>query len=268
MPRDQQDDRIKRLLKSSIVIEEIAAAKIDQRLFERFADLYFDLLSPEELEVISDEQLLGKVLSHLQVVLASGSEQTIVDVYHSSLVSDLSILRIVVPDNPFLLDSVTMKLNDLNLDIRLVIHPVVAVKRNRKGKVVDIVSGKRSRKGYTHLSLMHFELEKSGVGRRQERIVKEIRAVLKDVAICCEDWQPIVKQLDQVNHELKQTKTINDLAETSRFIKWLQDDNFIFLGYCKDSLSKNRQTLNFTRGSGLGLLRQGHKDFLPAGTAE
>ena len=267
MPRDQLDDRIKRLLKSSIVIEEIAAAKIDQPLFERFADLYFDLLSPEELEVISDEQLLGKVLSHLQVVLASGSEQTKVDVYHSSLVSDLSILRIVVPDNPFLLDSVTMKLNDLNLDIRLVIHPVVAVKRNRKGKVVDIVSGKCSRKGYTNLSLMHFELEKSGVDRRQERIVKEIRAVLKDVAICCEDWQPIVKQLDQVNHELKQAKTINGLAETSRFIKWLQDDNFIFLGYCKDSLSKNRQKLNFTRGSGLGLLRQGHKDFLPAGTA-
>ncbi len=267
MPKDRQDDRIKRLLNSSVVIDEVAAAKIDRPLFERFSELYFDLLSPEELETISDDQLLGKVLSHLRVVLASKPEQTKVDLYHSPLACDISILRIVVPDNPFLLDSVTMKLNDLNQDIRLVIHPVVAVKRNRQGKVVDIVSGKRARKGFTHLSLMHFELDKSGVGRRQDRIVKEVRAVLKDVATCCEDWQPIVKQLDQISTELKRTKGISGLAETSRFIKWLQDDNFIFLGYCKDSLSNDRQSLNYTRGSGLGLLRQGHEDYLPGGTA-
>ncbi len=267
MPKDRQDDRIKRLLESSIVIEEVAAAKIDYSIFERFAQLYFDLLSPEELEATSDEQLLGKALSHLQVVLASRPEQTIVDAYQSPLVSDISIVRIVVPDNPFLLDSVTMKLNQLDLDIRLVIHPVIAIKRNRKGNVIDIVSGKRARKGYTLLSLMHFELDKSGVGRRQDRIVKEVRAVLKDVAMCCEDWQPIVKQLDQVNAELKKLKKVDGLAETLRFIKWLRDDNFIFLGYCKDTLSKNRQALNYSRGSGLGLLRQGHKDYLPSGTA-
>ena len=267
MSRDQQDDRIKRLLKSSIVIDEVAAAKIEQSVFERFAELYFDLLSSQELERISDAQLLGKVLSHLQVVLASKPGKTNVDLYHSPLVSDISILRIVVPDNPFLLDSVTMRLNDLNLDIRLVIHPVVAVKRNSKGKVVDIVSGKHASKVYTHLSLMHFELGRSEVGTRKDRIVKEVQAVLKDVATCCEDWQPIVKQLDQVNDELKKVNSINILAETTRFIKWLRDDNFIFLGFCKDSLSKNRQALNYTRGLGLGLLRQGHKDYLPGGTA-
>ena len=48
-----------------------------------------------------------------------------------------TVIQIVNDDMPFLVDSVTAALNSRGYGVRLLIHPVIGVKRDAKGKIVE-----------------------------------------------------------------------------------------------------------------------------------
>ena len=55
--------------------------------------------------------------------------------------SPRTIVEIVNDDMPFLVDSVTAALNNIDLIVHLVIHPIFRVKRDGKGKVAELLDG-------------------------------------------------------------------------------------------------------------------------------
>src|SRR4030095_10611592 len=69
-----------------------------------------------------------------------------------------SIVEIVTDDMPFLVDSVAMELNRNGLVIHLPIHPVIAVRRDEAGGLVDVLPP--DAEGGIRESYLHFEVDR------------------------------------------------------------------------------------------------------------
>ncbi len=72
------------------------------------------------------------------------------------------------------------------------------------------------------------------IGRISRGLTQALSQVLTDVRAAVEDWQPMRQVLRQVTAELSERPppvARPELAEVQDFLRWLDDDNFTFLGY-------------------------------------
>ncbi len=103
-------------------------------------------------------------------------------------------LAIVNDDMPFLVDSVCATIAGFGLTIERLIHPVVAVRRDADGQLMQIIEqahGEEHRE-----SVIYIELERTDARVRRE-LVKALRANLKDVAAAVADWMALQEMLEQ-----------------------------------------------------------------------
>ena len=85
-------------------------------------------------------------------------------------VSPHSVVELVVEDMPFLVDSMTMELTRHGCGLHLVVHPVITVRRDANGALVEVLPARRrsttvKRKptippGLTRESFMHIEIDR------------------------------------------------------------------------------------------------------------
>jgi len=163
------------------------------------------------------------------------------------------IVQIVNDDMPFLVDSVSAALTGLGLEVRLVIHPVLAVRRNKAGGLVgdgsDLADDVRE-------SMMHVEVAGDLAGERGAAVAGRLEAVLAHVRSVVDDVFEMRGMAAQVAHESRAALgpiSAAEGAETADFIKWLDDDNFLFFGTREYALGES--DLRVIPGSGKGLLR-------------
>ncbi|CAN0522273.1 unnamed protein product, partial [Laminaria digitata] len=172
-----------------------------------------------------------------------------------------TVVEIVNDDMPFLVDSVTAELNRRNLTVHLIIHPVIPVKRSAAGKLSQVVKDGDLSVTVAE-SVMHLQITEQTDAAMLKDLAKSLEKVLSDVRAAVEDWRPMRVRIADVIAELDSTlQTANvpkdEIDESAAFLRWLDDNNFTFLGYrdyaCKGGTK--RQTLSIVPGSGLGLLR-------------
>ena len=60
-------------------------------------------------------------------------------------------VEIVCDDMPFLVDSVTMELNRLGMTVHLIVHPVICVRRDRKGRLLKVMDSRCRRRRHRAL---------------------------------------------------------------------------------------------------------------------
>src|SRR5205085_6993646 len=87
-------------------------------------------------------------------------------------------IGIVNDDMPFLVDSVANAIASRHLTIHRLLHPVVCVERDPKGRLGSI--GPLCSDETRRESMMYIELDRADARGRQE-LVRELRAVLADV---------------------------------------------------------------------------------------
>ena len=170
-----------------------------------------------------------------------------------------SVIEIVTDDMPFLVDSISSELTRRELPIHLVIHPILKVRRDKAGKVIDILE-----RGHVDIdarseSFMHFQIT-----QQPDAALKEIEAalhdVLRDVQYSVVDWRPMRERMETVIDDLNiEPKGIllEEAQEVRELLRWLHDNHFTFLGFREYKVSgtgkKTRVTVD--RDSGLGILR-------------
>ena len=119
----------------------LAASRLDadrQKFIEPFAREYFSRLDSDDLAERTPEDLLGALLSHLQLGQERQPGKAKVRVFSPSAGEDgwwsrHSVIQIVNDDMPFLVDSTTMEINRQGLTLHLIAHPIYAVERDEKG---------------------------------------------------------------------------------------------------------------------------------------
>ena len=162
---------------------------------------------------------------------------------------------------PFLVDSIIAELNRVERNIHLIIHPVVAVVRDKNGKRKAVVprSDVAASKGLVE-SYMHFEIDRETEQADLDALTHCITVILDDVRVAVADWQTMRQRLTESLAEIERAKAPipkDDVEESKEFLKWLGDENFIFLGYRQYRFvrEEGNEFLKVQPETGLGILR-------------
>ncbi len=235
-----------------------------------FAQHYYKLVAIEDLQKRNIDDLYGAVLSHWNFLSASDSEKTYVKVYNPEFEkhgwrSAHTIIEIVHPDLPFLVDSVSRAISFLNLTNHLMITPgSVKVTRDKNNQITDIKLPDYSKNTTSDYdSIIYIEVDKQDNKKDLRKIEGYIQEVLSDVRVVVHDWQKMRDQASAIKLELDQANNKynhDEVKEATDFIQWLAEDHFTFLGCCdyvfvKDATS-NSETLQLIEQSGYGILSQ------------
>ena len=257
----------------------LAASRLDaarQKIIEGFAREYFRRLDSEDLAERTPEDLLGALLSHLQLGQQRQPGRPKVRVFSPTAGEDgwwsrHSVIQIVNDDMPFLVDSTTLEINRQGLTLHLIAHPIYAVERDAQGSLKAIGPRAQSPQAPRE-SWMHVEIDRLVDAEQREALAAGIERVLADVRAAVHDWKPMLARLHEAIAELEHVPANLPQAtagESRALLQWLAEDHITLLGYRQHDLvqEKGEPALRLVPGSGLGLLRETAQEQLSASFA-
>ncbi|HYN92257.1 MAG TPA: NAD-glutamate dehydrogenase [Pilimelia sp.] len=176
-----------------------------------------------------------------------------------------TVIEIVTDDMPFLVDSVTALLAAHHLDVRLLVHPLVVVRREPLGRLTEVaaeVEPDDAIAGDLVESWIRIEIDPVRDPVAREQLRRELHRVLTDVREAVEDWPKMRERARTLADELiagtGSPAPAKDITDSVELLRWLADDHFTFLGYREYRLadgSGGEKLLAAVLGSGLGILR-------------
>lgn len=172
----------------------------------------------------------------------------------------LTVVEILNDDMPFLVDSLMAEIQARGLMSRLVLHPILKVRRSATGRLEAVVGpGDRNWSDGTQESFITVHLGALSEEAAAD-LVAALSAVLDDVRIAVTDWHTMLARLDRAVEALERNPpgiAPGLLSESLAFCRWLRDGNFTFLGLREFRLQGDIESGDLVPvdGSGLGVLR-------------
>jgi glutamate dehydrogenase len=238
---------------------------------EEFVRQYYRWVAPEDLQGKSGLDLYGAALSHLNFARERTPGESKVRVFNPQFEVDgwqstHTALQIVTDDMPFLIDSVGMELSRRGFGIHSVIHPVIAVRRDDNGHLVEVLPySTEATEGAIRESVINVEVDRQTDHQDLEALRGYVLRVLGEVRATVEDWSALRAQALDVAASLEENPPAgidpDDVAETKAFVEWLEAHNFTFLGYREYEVvnAEGDIRLAAVQGTGLGILRGGRE---------
>ncbi len=229
-----------------------------------FVKDYYRGVDESDLRATAPEALAAAAAGHLRFGATRKPGQALVRVFNPSAARDgwdsaRTVVEVVTDDMPFLVDSLAMVLNGSGLSIHTMVHPVLGVVRDRRGRI-ESVSGQLD--GRPAESWQHIEVDSAGDAAQLERLRERIEATLDDVRVAVTDWPRMVARARAIANDVRDGLpgiAAAEAREAAAFVDWLADNHFTFLGYREYKLKRGPTTdkLVPVTKSGLGLLRSG-----------
>ncbi|MET0496836.1 MAG: NAD-glutamate dehydrogenase domain-containing protein [Steroidobacteraceae bacterium] len=252
------------------IIERIAAAatkhanRSDRTVAEAFTRQYYRGVDEEDLGEYSVEQLALAALGHLQFAKTRKPSRPAVRIFNPDPDSDgwactHTIVEVTVEDMPFLVDSLNMVLSRAGLRIHLMAHPVIAVRRDRAGRI-SAVGADDAKDGFVKESWQHIETDRIVDPAAMRAIEAKILSMLDDVQLAVQDW-PKMRELAAGLAASFLTQPApapaGETGEIRALLEWLAQDHFTFIGYRQYRLQRGRSEdiLEPLPETGLGILR-------------
>jgi len=256
--RDEAIERVVETVRSKLTGKKATAA-------EAFVRRFYENVSARDLANEECEDLYGAALSLWGLAAARKPGEAKFRVYNprfdqNGWHSTHTVIEIVNDDMPFLVDSVTAFLNQTGTTLHQVIHPVLAIKRDKAGNISANLTGKDAESADTQESFMHLQVDAQSTPAALKSLESGLRTVLSNVRAAVEDWQPMRQKIQDELENLKANPPKLDrkeIAESVAFLEWMYDDNYTFLGYRKLDFTGTgkRARMTVVSGSGLGVLR-------------
>ncbi|MGH9212143.1 MAG: NAD-glutamate dehydrogenase [Acidimicrobiales bacterium] len=225
---------------ASLVHERMDGAEADT--VARFVGLYYAHAGPDDVVGFEATDLYGAALAHYRFGQSRPPETALVRLYTPRVAdqgwqSTHTVVEVVVEDMPFIVDSVRMELSRHGLGIHRLVHPIV-----------------------DGVSYVHVEVDRQSDPAVNADVERDLLRVLGDVRAAVEDWQPMVAAMRAVAADVRTHPPpidADERDEVDRFLAWLADDHFTFLGYREyDLLTRDDvDVLAQVPGTGLGILR-------------
>ena len=238
------------------LIERVAEAV--PRPLAAFARQLYAGLSASDLAALPLDELVAGARSLWAFAAVRPRRQALVRVFHPSAKphgwqSRHIVAEIVNDDMPFLVDSVTQALQRHGLTVELVVHPVVHLERDGRGRRSAFDRGAAE-------SFMQLRLSGPLDAAGATALTADLLAVLADVRAAVDDWRPMLRRMTDEAEALGRIGKLPasvDLDEERAFLFWLANNHFTLLGareYAYDGRGRQAR-MRVVAGSGLGILR-------------
>ena len=236
---------------------------------ESFAEQLFAQANPEFLNGFDAETLAAIAKSGLKFLDNSQSKINI-NIYNPSYEADgwscdYTVLEVVVTDRPFVVDSLLAVLEQNQHKTHYYLHPILHLEfKDAKAKKY-LPKKSKSSVSYAYELFFIDKISDSDIPELKQKI----HEVLEEVVLATDDYhnlrQELNKKISYIEALAKNNKNKKELNEYIEFLKWLDDDNFVFLGYREyDILYQPEPSLKLKEGSGLGILRKKQSDYFDA----
>lgn len=252
----------------AVLAERIPDGLARQAAF--FSDVYFKRMPLANLNRETPAVFAGMVSGQLEFMQRRKHGELLIRVFNPDQDSDgwdcpHTIVEIVNDDMPFLVDTANMVMQELDLGVHLIIHPVLNVERDVKGvlKAFQPKAGKQSEAE----SFIHIHIDKQTDPALLASVKSRLKSRMAKVRTTVADWQAMKEGLEVAIAEFG--RNAPDLSEDVRkecidFLNWLDNDHFMFIGARTYDIVQGKKTasLKVVDGTGLGLLRQHGKSVL------
>jgi glutamate dehydrogenase len=253
------------------LIERIATSsrrlrkRADPLPADDFIRQYYHGVAEEDLAEYRSEELAAAALAHLRFASARKQSQPLVRIYNAEEARDgwtsrHTVLEVTVEDMPFLVDSLGMVLTQAGLTIHMMVHPVLTVRRDRRGRLVELAEGDRTNGQFRRESWQHIQFDRIGDEQRVRELEQKILRTLSDVQAAVADWRTMRQRAVEVAQEIARQPPpagASEVHEIKALLEWMADNHFTFLGYRQYRLRRGRSEdmLEPLPDTGLGILR-------------
>lgn len=263
MASKQRDFRSSHI--QDVVTHALKRAKAPEKArIEEFVGQYYRSVSTDDLLERSPADLAGAALAHYEFAAKRTPGKPLIRVYNpdekrDGWASTHTVVEMVNDDMPFLVDSMGMVLNRNGHSLILTVHPIVQVKRNKQGRLTEILAADSDDDSLMRESFLHVEVDRETDPEHLANLAAEIESVMADVRASVRDWSEMrdkaVKLRDQLP-DLKLPLKKREINEGSEFLSWLVNNHFTFLGYREYDLVKQdgEDVLRMVPDSGMGIL--------------
>ena len=220
-------------------------------------------MGEEDLAERTPGTLAGEARSHLELGWRRAPGQSLVRIFNpdperDGFESPHTLVQIVTDDRPFLVDSVGIAFALAGLAMHLIVHPVLEVRRDARGRLVGLGSngGEPPRAESWEL----YEIDRQTDPAALERLQHDIESTLTDVGLAVDDWPAMRERVRSLVADLERDPPplpSEDVTEARQLLDWMEERHFVFLGYRYYRLERgaSEDRLVAEARSGLGILR-------------
>ncbi|HEV8444524.1 MAG TPA: hypothetical protein VGQ27_13645, partial [Steroidobacteraceae bacterium] len=249
------------------LIEKIAARATRslpasrRELAAGFVRGFFRGVAEDDLRMHTPAQLAAAALGHLEFGRVRTGNQVLVGLApalgaNAAQADHRALVRVVAPDMPFLVDSIGIVFSAMNIGMHLIVHPVLNVRRDARGRLVDAAAGADA----PAESWQMIEIDRPADDAQGRELLRRLHVVLDDARKAVHDFRPMLQRARAVAHQLESRSLPvprSHAAEARALLTWMHDGHFVFLGYRHYHLKRGRSRDVLVRDpdSGLGILR-------------
>lgn len=258
----------------SVLLENVVSlihAKVPNsqaKQVEQFATCLYAHMSKDDLNARNDSDLYGAVLSLWNALNKTPKGETHLRVFNPSQSkhgwqSTHSIIEVIQPDMPFLVDSVGMALNRMGITAHMMLHTPLAIERSAQD-VTKVTYLNQSPDSTEHVAVFLIEIDRQSSSVDIKALEREIQSVLGDVAASVNDWSAMSVKLSETIKDLPKRPfpgEKQELEEAINFLTYLNNHHFTLLGYRQYDLKRVEGDVELVpnMASSLGLMNKHHK---------
>ncbi len=168
-----------------------------------------------------------------------------------------TVIEVLVADQVFLVDTLRLAVNRLELRVLLLLHPLLPIDREEDGSIArmgkDAVPSQRESYIYAEVPLVESQA-------RRDEIEREVRSVMQSAQSVVSDHMRMLGELQKHAALLEVTAGKLGLDPDHGlmgFLRWLAEDNYVFVGYRHYRARRTHDgwEVETDPSSGLGVLR-------------
>src|SRR5215472_17497203 len=268
-----EDSRLLRSIPAARValIERIARAAGTRtgrnEIHHRFLRSYFHGVDEEDLAAHPPGLMAKAALAHFAFGARRAPGRALVRVFNpvageDGFESPHSLVLTITDDMPFLVDSLGMALSRAGLAVHLIVHPVLQVRRDGRGRLTDI--GANGSQAVHAESWQLYEIDRVTDPGQLETLRRTLESTLADVRAVVSDFMPMRERVREIIARLEADPPPLPAAEVSEarhLLDWMEGRHFVFLGYRHYRLERGRSEDRLVPDllSSLGVLARGRR---------
>ncbi|MFT3741711.1 MAG: NAD-glutamate dehydrogenase [Gammaproteobacteria bacterium] len=249
----------------------LASQKVSQQTlkpFQQFIERLYAYTPLFDLQQRTIENLLGAAGSLWELMLERRQGEYKRRIFNPQLPAEgwetsHTVLQFILDDQPFLVDTICAEINRQGLAVHFLAHPgQTKILRNAQHEIVDLLAADTDNhdKAVLPEAPIYIEIDRQTDPKLLAELESNIDRVVNDARIAVADWTKMRKEVEKALAEMDQIKppaSEEDIEESKKFLSWILDNHFTFLGFRRyDTVIEGQQRgLKLVEKCGLGVLK-------------